>query len=49
VRVRRRNYWFRIDERDLESNRAFMFLRISSSIAETGAVPQVPIITIPAN
>jgi len=29
--------------------RAFTFLRIFSSIAETGAVPQVPIITIPAN
>jgi hypothetical protein len=47
--VRYRNYWFWIDDRDLDSKRAFMFLRIFSSIAETGAVPQVPIITIPAN
>ena len=49
VAVRYRNYWFWIDDRDLESKRAFMFLRIFSSIAETGTVPQVPIITIPAN
>ena len=49
VTVRYRNYWFWIDDRDLESKRAFMFLRIFSSIAETGAVPLVPIITIPAN
>jgi hypothetical protein len=49
VTVRYRNYWFWIDDRDLESKRAFMFLRIFSSIAETGAVPLVPTITIPAN
>ena len=49
VAVRYRNYWFWIDDRDLDSKRAFTFLRIFSSIAETGAVPQVPIITIPAN
>ena len=47
--MRYRNYWFWIDDRDLGSKRAFTFLRIFSSIAETGAVPQVPIITIPAN
>lgn len=49
VAVRYRNYWFWIDDLDLDSKRAFTFLRIFSSIAETGAVPQVPIITIPAN
>ena len=49
VAVRYRNYWFWIDDRDLESKRAFMFLRVFSSIAETGVVPQSPIITIPAN
>ena len=49
VAVRYRNYWFWIDDRDLDSKRAFTFLRIFSSIAETGSVPQVPIITIPAN
>lgn len=49
VAVRYRNYWFWIDDRDLASKRAFTFLRIFSSIAETGSVPQVPIITVPAN
>jgi len=49
VAVRYRDYWFWIDDRDLESKRAFMFLRVFSSIAETGVVPQSPIITIPAN
>jgi hypothetical protein len=49
VAVRYRNYWFWIDDRDIESKRAFMFLRIFSSIAETGTVPLVPILTVPAN
>ena len=43
-----RNYWFWIDDRDLNSKRVFMFLMMFSSLAETGAVPQRPIITIPA-
>jgi hypothetical protein len=47
--VRYRNYWFWIDDRDLNSKRLFMFLMMFSSLAETGAVPQTPIITIPAN
>ena len=47
--VRYRNYWFWIDDLDPVSKRALTFLRIFSSIAETGSVPQVPIITIPAN
>ena len=49
VAVRYRTYWFWIDDRDLDSKRAFLFLRVFSSIAETGVVPQLPIITIPAN
>jgi hypothetical protein len=49
VAVRYRNHWFWIDDRDLMSKRTFTFLRIFSSIAETGTVPQVPLITIPAN
>lgn len=49
VAARYRDRWFWIDDRDLESKRAFMFLRIFSAIAETGTVPQVPIVTIPAN
>lgn len=49
VAARYRDHWFWIDDRDLISKRVFMFLLVFSSIAETGAVPQVPIITIPAN
>ena len=47
--VRYRDYWFWIDDRDLYSKRAFTFLMMFSSIAETGVAPQAPIITIPAN
>jgi len=49
VAVRYRNHWFWIDDRDLASKRAFSFLKIFSSIAETGVVPQQPVLTIPAN
>ena len=49
VAVRYRNYWFWVDDRDLGSKRIFTFLRMFSSIAETGVAPQVPILTIPAN
>lgn len=49
VAARYRDHWFWISDRDLRSKRVFTFLTVFSSIAETGAVPQVPIITIPAN
>lgn len=49
VAVRYRNHWFWIDDRDLASKRAFSFLKIFSSIAETGVAPQLPVLTIPAN
>ena len=47
--VQYRGHWFWIDDRDLNSKRVFTFLMVFSSIAETGAVPQVPVLTIPAN
>ncbi|OGA55032.1 MAG: hypothetical protein A3F74_07390 [Betaproteobacteria bacterium RIFCSPLOWO2_12_FULL_62_58] len=49
IAARYRDHWFWIDDRDLASKRVFTFLMVFSSIAETGAVPQAPIITIPAN
>jgi hypothetical protein len=49
VAVRYRNQSFWIDDGDLESKRIFTFLRMFSSIAETGVAPQFPILTIPAN
>jgi len=49
IAARYRDHWFWIDDRDIGSKRIFTFLMVFSSIAETGAVPQVPIITIPAN
>jgi len=49
VAARYRDRWFWVGDRDLGSKRVFTFLMVFSSIAETGAVPQIPIITIPAN
>ncbi|MBX3662404.1 MAG: hypothetical protein KF804_08145 [Burkholderiales bacterium] len=43
------DHGFRIDDRDLASKRAFSFLKIFSSIAETGVEPQQPVLTIPEN
>jgi hypothetical protein len=48
VAVRYRGHWFWVDDSDLESKRMFMFLMMFSSLSESGAVPQAPILTIPA-
>lgn len=43
-----RDRWFWVDDRDLRSKRVFMFLMIFAALSETRAVPQTPIVTIPA-
>ncbi|MCU0970566.1 MAG: hypothetical protein MUF57_01925 [Gammaproteobacteria bacterium] len=42
-------HWFWIDNRDFRSKTAFTFLLMLTSLAGTGAVPQAPVITIPAS
>ena len=49
ARYRYRGQAFWIDDRDLASKRMFTFLRMFSSIAETGVAPQAPVLTIPPN
>lgn len=44
-----RSHWFWIDDRDIQSKRVFTFLKLFSSIAETGVAPQLPVLTVPAN
>jgi len=46
--VQYRDHWFWIDDRDLVSKRMFRFLLTFSSMAESGALPQGPLLTIPA-
>ncbi len=43
-----RNHWFWIDDRDLKSKRAFAFMMMLFSLAETGEKESLPLITIPA-
>ena len=43
-----RGHWFWIDDRDLGSKRMFRFLLMFASMAESGASPQGPLLTIPA-
>ncbi|WGV20665.1 hypothetical protein QIY50_26100 [Pseudomonas putida] len=47
--VHYRDYWFWIDDRDMQSKSEFLFILVLLSLAETGVAPEVPVITIPAN
>lgn len=46
--VRYRDTWYWIDDDDFSSKATYTFLMVFFSLAETGAVPQPPVITIPA-
>ncbi|HTO62842.1 MAG TPA: hypothetical protein VMM15_16455 [Bradyrhizobium sp.] len=47
--VEYRGTWYWVDDGDFQAKRAFTFLMLFFSLAETGIVPQAPVITIPAN
>jgi hypothetical protein len=48
VAVRLRNGWYWIDDRDIDSKRAFAMVLIFSTLVETGARESLPLVTIPA-
>ena len=48
VAVEYRGHWFWIEDRDLKSKRAFAFMMMLFTLAETGEREQLPLITIPA-
>jgi hypothetical protein len=48
VKVRFRDHWFWISDRDYESKQIFMFAGLLLSLAETGAVRTAPVVTVPA-
>lgn len=47
--VEYRGTWYWIDDGNFQAKRAFTFLMMFFSLAETGVTPQAPVITIPAN
>ncbi len=49
VAVRYNGHWFWIDNRDFRSKGVFTFLLLLTSLAQTGVVPQAPVITVPAS
>ncbi len=48
VTIRYRDLWFWIDDRDFASKRRFSFMLLLTSLAETGASPSAPLITVGA-
>jgi hypothetical protein len=49
VAVPYNGHWFWIDNGDFRSKGVFTFLLLLTSLAQTGVVPQAPVITVPAN
>jgi len=48
VSILYRGHWFWIDDRDLKTKRAFAFMMMLFTLAETGEKEPLPLITIPA-
>ena len=47
--VRYRDTWYWVDDRDLASKRAFAFMMMFFSLAETGTSAPAPVLTIGTN
>ncbi len=48
VAIEYRGHWFWIDDRDIKSKRAFSFMSMLFTLADTGERENLPLITIPA-
>jgi hypothetical protein len=49
VAVQYNGHWFWIDNHDFRSKGVFTFLLLLTSLAQTGVVPQAPVITVPVS